>query len=642
MVKLVVGIEKARRDNPKLILRTDLPYTRNGKTFYRSGYVLPADAKKLDDAKNGPVGGSVAVNFIPDMFDASYDEVVAQELKALYLVGSNVQAPGVSGKLEAIEPHIQDGELLFMMKINGKWVPETKVEVIPETDDKRIKEVLQNVTPETRADAQLALFGGAVEPELKPEKVDFKPSRIQVDAKYSPKYPYLDFYDIDEDKINLVPEKGILDNPRPSWIPEIDERSFRWAQYRIEFSRIPDTQNYLILTGNEQGENMVVAPLHIVAATQDYYMKREKAINSKKAKDKNDNLIKVFEDWKKLKEEFEKTGPWTQEVYQKKRDEKNLGTVRRYGDDADDENEFVIEDIVRNYRVAELNTKRKYKAHPIRSLAENRATTDNINLNKRLHGQDGWGVQRNQIRALKQKLSDMECLYEDWESSFGKGRETAYGDKGTVKDLVESVGVRVKRQNGDEVDKGWLDGVKQSMTELYSIFGDRSEMAKNWGLKISCAADKMQHARKAIGIFFPRFRAIGVTGAAKSKDFGFTLAHEFGHFMDYYVGHKKGRNYASDDYYGPTAKIVSAFRGNMKTDGGSKYWNRTCEVFARSMEQYFAEKTNDKNYDKKTWYCNSEAFNKYVAPAIEDWLRDNDSLLKSIGTKGVSIFNIGN
>lgn len=630
--KIIVNlIEKARKDNPKLILRTDLPYTRNGKTFYRSGYVLPEDAKKLDQSKNGPIGGSLAVNYVPDLFDSSYSELVDQEIKKLFLVGASVQAPGVSGKLEAVEPHFQDGELVFMMKIGGKWFPENKVEALPEVDEKRIKAVLQNVTPETRAEAQVELFGGPLDPEVEPPKAKFTPLKMTLAQDWLPRgyvQPSALVYDIKESDIGLIPEKDILNKDRPEWMPEIEDTIFKAAGYRLEFSKLPETDLFAVIVGDNK---LAIASLSVVAATQDYMLKRARALAKKKIQDRADLRKDAVERLLALNEEL-KGKEIPDDVYREKM--KGLETVT-FGQGMTN-----ADRIKRNsVSIYNLQSVKPERARPIKSLADIKSTFNVLSLHEKIHGKDKkWTIHREMMQLLKQKLADMECLYEDWESSFGKGRETAYGSKGTVKDLVGDVGVYVKRQNGDVVDKEWLDGVRQSMKELYAVFGDRSSMARSWGLKISCAADKMQHARKAIGIFFPRYKAIGVSGAAKSKSFGFTLAHEFGHFMDYYVGSKLGKNYATDDYFGTTRPIVHAFRGNMKVLNDSKYWNRTCEVFARAMEQYFAEKTGASEYNGREWYCKSEVFKERVAPAIEVWLTENKELLKSIPA---SIFDIG-
>lgn len=634
--KLIVSLlEKARKDNPKLVLRTDLPYTRNGKTYYRSGYVLPEDAKKIDVAKNGPVGGALAVKYVPDLFDDEYADVVDQEVKKLFLVGASVQAPGASGKLEAVEPHFQDGELVFMMKISGKWFPESQVEAIPAVDDKRIKAVLQNVTPETRAEAQVELFGGPLEPNAEPPKVKFTPSKMQLDQNKLPR-GYVQHsalvYDAQESSIGLVPDKDILKKDRPDWMPEIEDKYFQQSSYRLEFSPLHDSSDlYAVIVGEGK---LAVASLPVIAATQDYLLKRARALSKAKAADKNAYYQEAVAKLKALNEELKGEEIPDDEYAERVKD---IKSVIRYFRGTTNKQKMAQNEMIIN----SIEHKKPEKARPIKSLTDIKATTSALDIHAAFHGdREKWAVHREMMRLLKQKLADMECLYEDWETSFGKGRETAYGSKGTVKDLVDDVGVYVKRQNGDAVDKEWIDGVRQSMKELYAVFGDRSSMAKSWGLKISCAADKMQHARKAIGIFFPYYKAIGVTGAAKSKGFGFTLAHEFGHFMDYYVGKKLGKNYATDDYFGSTRPIVHAFRGNMKVLNDSKYWNRTCEVFARAMEQYFAEKTGSGNYNGQDWYCKSEVFRERVAPAIEAWLGENKDLLKSI-PKGLTVFDIG-
>ena len=98
----------------------------------------------------------------------------------------------------------------------------------------------------------------------------------------------------------------------------------------------------------------------------------------------------------------------------------------------------------------------------------------------------------------------------------------------------------------DEGEAKWIQG---KMDETYKAFGDRSSMAKNWDLTVSSAGEKRQHASKAIGLFIPAYNAIGVSAAFGDQKAGFTLSHEFAHFMDYYMAEKEGnkRKFVSHD-----------------------------------------------------------------------------------------------
>jgi predicted DNA-binding WGR domain protein len=198
--------------------------------------------------------------------------------------------------------------------------------------------------------------------------------------------------------------------------------------------------------------------------------------------------------------------------------------------------------------------------------------------------------------------------------------------------LLDSYGVKVKRQNGAEITNEEIGEIKDALDLVYSVFGNRSSMAKNFGLKISHAGEKKMHARKACGLFFPSMKAIGVT-VQDEKSTGFILAHEWAHFMDNYLGSKTERHYVSDDPMHLAGRISDLFRRNMETSQKSKYQNRTCECFARAMEQYYAIKINDKEllaqWNMSGNHPNDKIFNEAIYPLCEQFLQENEQLLKA-------------
>jgi hypothetical protein len=113
---------------------------------------------------------------------------------------------------------------------------------------------------------------------------------------------------------------------------------------------------------------------------------------------------------------------------------------------------------------------------------------------------------------------------------------------------------------------------------------------------------------------------------------GFTLAHEFAHFMDNWLGKKNKRNFASDDYNSVAGKIAKTFREKMENlDIATGYHKRTCECFARALEQYFAIKTgNDSEYSNQKYYIkDTKYFEETFSPMIEKFLSENEHLLKA-------------
>ena len=197
--------------------------------------------------------------------------------------------------------------------------------------------------------------------------------------------------------------------------------------------------------------------------------------------------------------------------------------------------------------------------------------------------------------------------------------------------MLKDYGVRVKRQNGDEINKQEINQLKDSLDLVYSVFGNRKEMSEKFKLKISHAGEKRMHARKAVGLFIPSYNAIGVT--FKDNLSGqITLAHEYAHFMDYWVGKKNKMNFDSDKEGNLANQIAKTFRDNMNKIQSSNYQNRTCECFARAFEQYFDNKVNgDKamNHLELNQVPN-KVFNEKIEPLIKQYLSENEEFLKSI------------
>ncbi|MCU0824652.1 MAG: hypothetical protein MUF77_08415 [Leptospira sp.] len=245
-----------------------------------------------------------------------------------------------------------------------------------------------------------------------------------------------------------------------------------------------------------------------------------------------------------------------------------------------------------------------------------------------------WNLHRKIDEVLGYVATDYELRFKDrvTDGTYQKGEETSYGDSGTVNDLYESFGVKVKMQNGNQVDKASLKEVESGLKEVFQVFGDRSSMAKNFGIKISHAGKKMQHARKALGIYFPSFKAIGVNFIGHEESPNLTLAHEFAHFMDNYIGVREKKSFfASESGTGIESEIANVFRDGMARDFKAKaYWSRSCECFARALECYFNKKTNKPHIHRNGANPEEEYFEEKVAPLVEKFFQEKSEILKSI------------
>lgn len=473
----------------------------------------------------------------------------------------------------------------------------------PETDPKKIEEAIQSATPETRNEVQAVLYGKENPPE-KPEKSAyvFSPgSRFVSIGEKVLKVP--DYTGVVPKEITSISAAKIAETERPSWIPEVNPDYFQNEFFRLPFFRRGPNE-YLLQVAPASA---IVASADVVAATWSYYRNLAKAENAKKAEEADERA-------RKRAEEF---------VEKHKNDDPE--TMGRYNRD------------YMEYAKDILAGKRKTRAKPVRSIGEMKMSFPHAALLRNMGIEtksDRFAHLREGLREIEQKATDLALQLEDSENTYSKGQKTSYGDSGTKDTLLEKYGVLVKRQNGDEISDSETEDIRKAMDSIYPVFGDRSSMARKFGLKISHAGGTAMHARKAIGIFFPHYHAIGVSASGGDKQFGFTLAHEWAHFMDHYLG-GSSYHYASDEYGSLAHSIARTFRDNMAKPQTSKYQNRTCECFARAFEQYFSMKSGDgADYQAKNNstgnHPKNEAFKERVAPLIDRFFEERGEMLKAM------------
>jgi hypothetical protein len=454
---------------------------------------------------------------------------------------------------------------------------------VPETPeqkkaDAKITTIINNVTPETRGNVEREILGipepASIE-DIETPKVEFVSKITRLTIPYYKKDTGEDFFasdytDVQAKDIYLINEKNILTTEKPSYIPNIDEDFFRRNLYSVPIVKLgPD--KYAIMINNDTRKEVGYAIVNrdILATTMDYYLKLAKA---------------------KKKKEFE--------------------------------------EIKEKYGISSTKKRR------ISMLSEDRMTRLQSVFIGMFAGSsvDKWEKYKEIRKDLKQKTEDMEIQIEEYYNAHAKGRETSYGDAGTKDDLLNNYGVKVKRQNGSEIDKNEIEQIKEALDSVFNIFGNRSSMAKKFGLKISHAGAKLMHARQAAGLFLPTMKAIGVTTKYEKRGTGFVLSHEWAHFMDYYLGNTGGRHYLSDNPQSIAGTIASIFRDNMTSKQKSIYQNRTCECFARACEQYWAIKTDNyaavEQWDTKN-HPMREVFEAKIMPLVDKFFQENNELLKA-------------
>lgn len=559
---IIPMLEKSRR-NPKLVPKKVF-VTRDGTRFETTVWVLPAEAKK-----DTPLG----VQF--DMFaEAEVEEALwRQKLLSQLKNGAKVSFKGKNGKKTVGKISYFAGGVFHVLADREMLAvkPEDIKEIIPEREPDKVAALMAKASPETRTATEAQLFGAKLE-EKPLEPYTFEPRRVKGDNA-----EYLDYRDVIPVKISLASEKDILKKPAPGWIPSIEDRYFDSTGNRIEAVKLGDG-DYMVRLGSGQGipgrALYARVGVDVLAAMQDYYLKRAKA----RAKEYDEKQVKLYSGM-------------------------------------------------------------RLKKTSVRMLGENKAMRATLAMASDFLGAQGsarWKPVREAVVDMKQKLSDMNIQIEENYSAYAKGQETAYGDKGTRKDLLEEYGVLVKRQNGDAINTKEIQDIKTALDAVYGVYGNRSSMAKGFGLKVSHSGKVLMHARNAAGVYFPAHHAIGVTMQNGETGFGFTLAHEWAHFMDNYLGTQGGRHfYASDDWASLPGQIARTFRSNMATAQTSDYQNRTCECFARALEQFFATKRGTQAEYQETWnkrgnHPKQEAYEAKVLPLVERFFVEDDELLKAL------------
>jgi hypothetical protein len=353
-----------------------------------------------------------------------------------------------------------------------------------------------------------------------------------------------------------------LQTDRPDFIPKIDIAFFMQQGYSIPVVKI-DSLTYLFPTNadNTNKKSQIadykgycVTDLDIFIATQNYYY----------------NIAKIEYD----------NAP-------------EFGKKYRYV-----EGNLILEE----YKIA------------LRKRGSNTMSWVQYNLNKAIYDEKTmWQVHGELQDEIKYKQSDFKLQCEESENPFTKGEFTSYGKNNLSEVLFEKYGVHIKLQDGSKIQLEESIVIEKGLSAFFNSVKDLSALFKEFDMIISYSKEKHMHARSAIGIFYPYFRAIGVSNIG---NFNRTLSHEIGHFIDYRIGDMNKRNYSSDDKNHISGQIAYVFRKNMRKRQSSEYRNRTKECFARAIEQFFCIKNAIYISEKETDYCEQNVFLDKVEPLI--------------------------
>ena len=229
---------------------------------------------------------------------------------------------------------------------------------------------------------------------------------------------------------------------------------------------------------------------------------------------------------------------------------------------------------------------------------------------------DQIGIFREDTRAYGERISS--SYYE----AYLKGLETSFGEKNAKDTLKKDYGVKIKRQNGKEMTPDEVGMLKTVIDHTYNSMGNPKvlrKFAEERGLIISFTGDKNAFLRKAVGLYVPTENTIAAGPGMRE-----VMPHEMTHFVDDVLGtmlgqEGKGRGYyASEMQNSDVGMITSEGRRSFTRDKRTRgaYWGRSCEVFARMVEQYSA--INDgkgERYYPMAGYWTKENFEK-LSPKI--------------------------
>lgn len=556
--------------------------------------------------------------------DTNYEaQKEKSEKRNSFDIGSEVEVNGKNGTIVGMGRD-KDG-FFYNVDIDGVTEKHYKIALKPYTGEKAQK-AIEEANPSNRTKKTMEISGTVEEPKTEPEVLKqesvstVKPESFEMEMSLGNKSGTIkgkDYTQVDQREILLVAYDTIKNagedylSVKPDWMPEVDMKAFAYTYHALLFAELPDG-NYLVpndhlyataglrflKVGDKEVEldnfkrEYSKLTLAQVAATQDFYRKVGKA---------------------KLDRDYQERVAYYKEKGYRGKPSKSRLKVLQSGKTTSMHHNFVTDVAPDAKSVYQLSAK------------------------------------------LKQKTIDMDIMKEEVDNTFSKGRETAYGDSNTSDALQSDYGVKIKMQDGSAVSQEDQKYLADSMASVQKTFGQRNSMNEKFGLKLSFAKGTAMHARKAVGLFVPTQHAIGIsdgkglqkknriTGEMMTVDYGdenfggFVLSHEYAHMMDFYLGSKGGEWYSSDKEGSISNQIASTFRDNMNEESNSNYINRTCECFARALEQYHAiESTNTEAkaffapYIESPQYVNQANYETKIKPLVEQFFKENDALLKSI------------
>ena len=423
----------------------------------------------------------------------------------------------------------------------------------------------------------------------------------------------IDYTGVEVDKIRLPNKTQILNQFLPSYLPPVEIR--REGRYDIPAVKAADNQ--YLLKGTKKGGPIYRVSLDVYAALVDYHLKYDRAAR-KAIADYNNNVLKEA-----LENEQAEFFPLRTKL-------PSIPEPLSFESHCQPERKRVSSRYQYSPgRVAFQQSSSHRMTSEVYYFIESEIGSGNSNI---------FSHHQKNLEELQQKMLDMELQHSDLESTWTKGRETAYGDTNLDESLLDTYGVNIKRQNGEPISAKEKTELQEVLNQVYSTYGNLSSITKDYGLKISHSGNTKMHASKAVGLFTPSMKALGISFGLGKDEAIYTAVHEMAHFIDHVRGQEKHAWHASDIPGTLEHKIAATFRQGMNTAKGD-YWNRTCECFARAMEEYGkivhiqqehpdwdSEKINEKV--SLPAYMDYTKFYSTMIPLIQEWIETTRNEMK--------------
>lgn len=461
--------------------------------------------------------------------------------------------------------------------------------------------------------------GSFMAKELEAEDIELKeysftPKEIRING-----ITVLDYTEVENDKVFLCNKKDILDKSRPSWIPELDSKGLAIDKFLPICVKDFSDGNYFvqskIYTGEKDsnGKSIYKNQIYkmspdVLAATVDYYLKRKRAELKTEGSSEKVSLPRGM----------------------------NSMPTSRYNE---------ISKLCLLCDVPSLKYKNVDKSITDKAFEMKGKSPGKLyQIQNNVVFLEQW---QPLLENIKGKRLDMNYQKQDYIDSYSKAVETAYGDSKTFNNLYNDFGVKIKKQNGTNFSKPEIEKLSETLKKVYAHYGNLSELAGEYGLKISYADNCMQFARKAIGLYFSYHNAIGISFFNEEKQLSVaginhlpdvTLAHEVAHWLDSQKGKESHSFFASDKYGSLENQIATKFKEEIKLREKSnksatrigkadeihlgEYCYRTCECFARAMEQYYALKQGI-DLSEEIAYARKDNFEEDFIPLIEELMEEN-------------------